>query len=95
MANREPLYINGEKKNKFELAKEIAPNFSVGFNGKNGYFKGLVYEIRLSTYSSAKFNPGKNLLLNVEEFTNARKVVTDKQIQLITSLTKLIWSNLS
>ncbi|MFA5814290.1 MAG: LamG-like jellyroll fold domain-containing protein [Bacteroidales bacterium] len=83
------VYINGEKRDPFELAKEIAPNFSVGFNGKNGYFKGMVYEVRLSNYGSAKFNPGKNLLLNVEELTKARKAVTDKQIQLIATLSKL------
>lgn len=83
------IYVNGEKKDNFELAKDIAPNFSVGFNGKNGYFQGLVYEVRLSTYGSAKFNPEKNLLLKVGELAMARKMVTDKQMQLIASLSKI------
>jgi hypothetical protein len=83
------VYINGEKKDNFELTKEIASNFSVGFNGKGSFFKGLVYEVRLSTYSSPVFNPGKNLLLNVEELSNSRKVMTARQKQLIASLSKV------
>lgn len=79
------LYVNGERKGKFRLSKQVADNFSLANAGNNANFNGLIYAARLSTYAS-KFDAKKYLLLDVEELHKKQKQITDKQRSLITSL---------
>ncbi len=83
------IYVNGERRDNFKLAKDIASDFTIGFNGENDGFKGLVYEIRLSTYSSVEFDSKTNLLFNVERSAKEHNEITKQQKQLVASLSKL------
>ncbi|HRQ19449.1 MAG TPA: hypothetical protein PL085_20395, partial [Agriterribacter sp.] len=82
------LYVNGKRKGKFRLSKQIADNFSLANAGNNANFNGLIYAARLSTYAS-KFDAKKYLLLNVEELHKEQKQATEKQKSLIASLAAL------
>lgn len=79
------IYVNGQKKGSFPLSKEVADNFSLAGVEKSERFNGLIYEARLSTYTST-FNPKKYLLLNVEELAKKQQQVSQQQKSLIAAL---------
>ncbi|WP_316838517.1 LamG-like jellyroll fold domain-containing protein [Pedobacter gandavensis] len=82
-------FANGKKVlDKQPAAKTIAHNFSIGALGKQHYFDGLVYEIRLSTLNKLKFDPAKHLLFNGQQLAKKQKEATEAQRTLMTALEK-------
>lgn len=80
-------FVNGLKVfDKQPQAKTIANNFSIGALGKQNYFDGLIYELRLSTLNKLKFDAAKHLLFNGKQLAKKQKEATAEQRVLMSAL---------
>lgn len=72
------VWINGKKTGTFNPTKAIASNFSIAVSEEEkDAFYGEVYEVRYSTFSSGKFDPTSDFLLDykkIKESSNQRLV---------------------
>ena len=72
------VWMNGKKTGTFKPTKVIAPHFSIAVSeeGKEAFY-GEIYEVRYSTFSTGKFNPESDFLLDykkIKESGNQRLV---------------------
>ncbi|WP_316822940.1 LamG-like jellyroll fold domain-containing protein [Pedobacter gandavensis] len=83
------VYVNARKViDGLASAKTIASNLSIGALGKQHYFDGLVYELRLSTLNQLKFDGAKHLLFNGKNLAKKQREATETQRALVAALEK-------
>ena len=83
------LWMNGRKVREFYHARAFNPNFAIGGSGKSEKeaFRGLVYEVRFSTFATGAFNPDSDFLIDYKVLKEQNRQRAEERAALISAIT--------